>query len=190
MIKKIIFTLMACLIILGLHYTGFVKLFPEENAFEQSEDFSPYHPTDLLQIRVKDLKGKNFSIEKLKGKVVLLNFWASWCLPCRKEFSDLVSVVEWAKGEVALLSISNDSSKEDIQKFLNDLKKELKLNQKNIHIVWDSDFVVSKKFNVLKWPETFILDKNLQLVKKQAGIFSFQKAKPFLVKLLFKKQSK
>ena len=190
MIRGIVFILMAGTLILGLHYTGFVDLFPENTFSESPEDFSPYGSTDSPQVSIKNLKGKPFSIENLRGQVVLLNFWASWCLPCRKEFPDLVSTVEWAKGKVALLSISNDSSKEDIQNFLDYLKQNgLNLNQKDIHIVWDSDFEVSKKFNVLKWPETFILDQNLHIVKKQVGVFSFQEINLFLLNFCLKKNS-
>ncbi|MCY4321630.1 MAG: TlpA disulfide reductase family protein, partial [Bdellovibrionaceae bacterium] len=130
------------------------------------------------------------SLENLKGKPIILNFWASWCPPCRKEFPDLISIVEQFKGQVILLAISNDSLKKDIELFLNTLKQEgVNLNNKNIYILWDSEFEVSKKFNVSKWPETFILDQNLQIVKKQAGVFSVAEMEPILSKLLSNKKT-
>ena len=190
MVKGVVFIFIAGIIILGLHYTGFINLFSENTASSFKEDSSPWDSSPTPLINIKNIKGKDFSLENLKGKPIILNFWASWCLPCRKEFPDLIVTVEWFKGDVELLSVSNDSSKEDIYEFLDDLKRKgISLNNKNIHIVWDSEFEISKKFNVAKWPETFILDQNLQIVKKQAGVFSFEEMKPFLSELVSKEKA-
>ena len=52
-----------------------------------------------------------------------------------------------------------------------------------MYILWDPEFRVAKQFNVAKWPETFILNQKGQIVKKQAGVFSFQQTKAFLSRL-------
>ena len=83
---------------------------------------TPYHSL-VPQFTLKNRKGEDFSLESVKGKGVLLNFWASWCAPCREEFPALLSAVKWAKGHLVLVAISNDSSQEDIALFLSELKK-------------------------------------------------------------------
>ncbi|MDE0118694.1 MAG: TlpA disulfide reductase family protein [Bdellovibrionales bacterium] len=188
MIKGAFCIFIVGMLALGLHYTGFIRLFSENKDLASNNDSSSWNPSPPPQITIKDLKGKDFSLESLKGKPVILNFWASWCPPCRKEFPELISTVERFKGNVTLLAISNDSSKKDMEGFLDNLKREgLNLHNKNIYILWDSELEVSKKFNVAKWPETFILDQNLQIVKKQAGVFSLEEIEPFIFELISNK---
>ncbi len=191
MIKGLIFFFIVGMMVLSLHYTGFIRLFSEDTISPSfNKDSSSWDSSPAPQINIKDLKGKDFSLENLKGKPVILNFWASWCLPCRKEFPDLISTVERFQGDVILLAVSNDSSKTDIQEFLKNLKREgVNFNNNNTYILWDSEFEVSKKFNVAKWPETFILDQNLQIVKKQAGVFSIEEMEPVLSELLSNKKT-
>lgn len=59
-----------------------------------SSVFEGYEMADGPKFSVKTLNGKEMSNETLKGKVVLLNVWASWCGPCRQEFPDLIELQE------------------------------------------------------------------------------------------------
>ena len=149
------------------------------------KSYAPYSSINIPPMSIKTITGEPFSFKSIKGKAFLLNFWASWCAPCREEFPDLISAVKWSKGRLALVAISNDSSKKDIMDFLKSIKKAgVKWRQKDVYILWDKDFKVARQFNVAKWPETFIVDPTGRMVKKQAGAFSFQQSKPFLSRLL------
>ena len=197
-IKIFLISLMGLIILLGVKQTGLIGSSSDSDPWPPVETSSlsalaksskgvltPYHLTVAPQLSGQTIKGKVFSFENLKGQAFLLNFWASWCAPCREEFPDLISAVRWSQGRLSLVAISNDSSKEDIQAFLNNLEKEgVKWQDRHIYILWDPDFKWAKQFNVAKWPETFILDSQGRIVKKQVGTFSFQKAKPFLSPLL------
>lgn len=178
--------LMILIIVPGLHYTGLINLFESEPASEKKNEAWSSIPSPHLQ--TQNLKGEVFSLEQLKGQVILLNFWASWCLPCYKEFPDLIKTVQWAKGNITLVAVSIDSSKKDIENFLMKIRKEQnykkELTQKNIHIIWDPKEEIRKQFHVVRLPETFVIDKDLKIIKKYTGFFSLKQAKPFLTKFL------
>lgn len=200
--KWILFLLMFCIIIPGLHYTGFITLFKDSSSKlttdpplgikKTTEKKSNWSPIPSPKWQAQSLNGDIFSLKDLKGKIIILNFWASWCLPCHKEFPELIAAVQWAKGAVHLVAVSVDSSKEDIETFLkrhNFLNK--KNNKQHIHIVWDPKFKIARQFNVVKFPETFILNRDLKIVKKYPGEFSLKQAKkPLKLLLSDKKQSK
>ena len=71
----------------------------------------------------KTVKGKNSDISKYKGKVLVLDFWASWCGPCRQEIPNMKKYYEEFKGkDVEFLSVSIDAKKKDWEKAMNEEK--------------------------------------------------------------------
>lgn len=72
----------------------------------------PPAPVAIMQSEIKDLAGKTFKIEDKKGKVVLINLWATWCGPCRAEMPELVAMQEKYKDkdfEVLGLNVDEES---------------------------------------------------------------------------------
>ena len=179
--KWILPILMLLIVIPGLHYAGLINFFNADS--DSNKNIVVSIPAPNLQ--VQDLKGEAFSLKQLEGQIVLLNFWASWCLPCYEEFPELIKTVQWAKGNIQLTAVSVDSSKKDIEVFLNKIKKEQDTwNLKNIHIIWDPNHEITKQFHVIRFPETFVLNRELKIIKKYTGLFSLKTAQPFLSKFL------
>ncbi|MEK2690175.1 TlpA family protein disulfide reductase [Bdellovibrio sp. GT3] len=114
----------------------------------------------------KSLDGQSFELHGLKGKVVILNFWASWCGPCVEEVPSLIKLVNEFKGDVQLIAVSGDSNEQDIHVFLKSFPE---LKGANIKIVYDQDRSLMKMFEVTRLPESLVLDKNSKLVKKLVG---------------------
>ncbi len=79
---------------------------------EQVKSNYPPAPVAIMQSDIKDLAGKTFKIEDKKGKVVLINLWATWCGPCRAEMPELVAMQEKYKDknfEVLGLNVDEES---------------------------------------------------------------------------------
>lgn len=115
---------------------------------------------------MKDLGGQAFDLKSYEGKIVILNFWASWCAPCIEEVPSLIKLVNEFKGEVQLIAISGDSSREDIDVFMKSFPE---LKGAHIKIVWDEDRSLMKQFQVARLPESLVLNKEHKLAKKLVG---------------------
>jgi peroxiredoxin len=103
------------------------------------------------------LDGKSFSLSSLRGKVVLLNFWATWCLPCRKEMPDMEKLYrEFNSKGLVVLAVS-DEKPEIVEKFL---------TNKNCTypILLDPNRKASDDFDVEGVPKTFVFDRDGNLV--------------------------
>ncbi len=115
-----------------------------------------------------DENGKEMKLSDYKGKVILLNFWATWCPPCRKELPDLSAIsTELKNKDFKMIGVSVD----DNQEVLNDF---LKKNNLSFTIVFEPNELVAKYMdaagqnqNVV--PQTYIIDKNGKVVEAIMG---------------------
>jgi thiol-disulfide isomerase/thioredoxin len=73
------------------------------------------------KVVLERLDGKPFSLDELKGKTILLNFWATWCPPCRAEMPSIQRLYDQMKGEVAFVLVSSED-KSQVVPFINERK--------------------------------------------------------------------
>ena len=115
-----------------------------------------------------DINGKTHNIADHKGKTIILNFWASWCAPCIKEFPNLLKAAQSNKDNVILIALSSDLDESAIHKFIS--KINLDFTAPNILIALDKgQAITAKTFNTFKLPETLIIDQNQNLRHKLIG---------------------
>ena len=110
-----------------------------------------------------DVNGRALELSALRGQVVLLNFWASWCPPCVEEMpalSRLHQQISASGGMVLGISVDDDEAK--YQKFLQD-------HQITFPNYRDPDRRLSTLYGTFKYPETFIIDRQGRLVRKIIG---------------------
>ena len=123
------------------------------------------------EIELNSPKGKKIKLSKLKGKLVLIDFWASWCGPCRKENPNVVAAYEkYHKSKFKdasgfeVLSVSLDRN-EDAWKAA--IKKD-NLNWKN-H-VWDKEHKASSDYDVKSIPMAFLINGEGNIVASGAEL--------------------
>jgi cytochrome c biogenesis protein CcmG/thiol:disulfide interchange protein DsbE len=103
------------------------------------------------------------SLSDLHGKVVVLNFWATWCSPCVEEMPSLVQLQQRFKDKgVTVVGISIDVDGDAYHKFLKDYKIDFPT-------VRDPDQKTSSLYGTFKWPETYIIDRNGIVRRKFIG---------------------
>ncbi|WP_243370658.1 TlpA disulfide reductase family protein [Geotalea sp. SG265] len=113
---------------------------------------------------LQDLSGRQVQLSQFKGKVVFLNFWATWCPPCREEIPSMMKLNRDMAGKpFQMLAVSIDEGgKGAVENFFG--KSGMMLPA-----LLDTDNAVSKRYGTTGVPETFVLDKNGMIVKKVVG---------------------
>lgn len=120
-------------------------------------------PIADFNLQVKDLGGQLISMEDYKGKVIFLNFWATWCMPCVAELPSINKLYKELKDEnIVFLLISN----EQIEKVIS--YHERKKYEVPFHII-DNDGFIPQQYYSRSIPTTFIINKEGKIVKASAG---------------------
>lgn len=110
-----------------------------------------------------DLKGQLHSLDDFRGRVVVLNFWATWCPPCIDEMPSLKKLHQaLADRGVAVIAVSVDERFSDVPAFVQ--KFDL-----TFPVLYDEGKKVSRKYQSFKYPETYILDRDGRLKSKVVG---------------------
>ena len=116
-----------------------------------------------------DINQKNVNLDDFKGKLIILNFWATWCAPCKEEMpslDDLQSNTKLNNLKIFPINIGQeDVSKSKI------FFKELKI--KNLDIYFDAPTTLAKKFSLRGVPTTILLNKERKEFARIMGYFDF-----------------
>lgn len=119
-----------------------------------------------------DMSGGAHNIRDYQGKIILLNFWASWCAPCIKEFPALIRTAGQYKDNVVLIALSADFKIEAMEKFLNSLHADKTLDLDTGNIITGQDVnqsIMQDLFGTYALPETYIIAPDQRLHTKLVG---------------------
>ena len=114
---------------------------------------------------LKSFDGKTVKLSDYKGKVIIIDFWATWCPPCRKGIPDLISIQNDYKNDVVIIGISLDG-----EKTLKDVPGFVKSYAINYPIVYGDDKVVAAYGGIEGIPTAFVVDKKGNIVDKHVGL--------------------
>lgn len=132
---------------------------------------------DNYNWQLEDLDGKHFDYASTQNKVVLINFWATWCPPCIAEMPSLEKLHNDYKDKIIFLFVSNEEE-EEISRFI--AKNEYSF------IVYKAISKYPEDFNVTSIPRTFLIDKkgNIIIDKSGASNWNSEKVRTIIDQLL------
>ena len=124
------------------------------------------NPDPAPAFKTKDLTGKDLSLEAYKGKVVLLNFWATWCGPCRAEIPDLVDLQKVYGVGMQVIGMAVDVDDE------NDLRAVVKDEGINYPVALASPEVRMAYGGIAALPTLFVINAEGKVVQKHVGLYN------------------
>jgi thiol-disulfide isomerase/thioredoxin len=121
-------------------------------------------PTPVPEdIQLDDLVGNKVNMTEFKGKIIFLNFWATWCPPCRKEMPAMEKLHNKLQDqEFIMVSVSLKESARKVGEFF-------KKQNLTFAALLDPKGHASKKFGIAQIPTTFVLNKNGDIIGKALG---------------------
>ncbi|HXA76449.1 MAG TPA: redoxin family protein [Candidatus Acidoferrales bacterium] len=127
---------------------------------------------DEPDVTFKDLQGKDVTLASFKGKVVLVNFWGTWCEPCRGEIPILIALQEKysSKGFTLLGAATNDEEK-TVDAFIHNTQFNVGGQQMtmNYPIVMGTDDISTKFGGLLGMPTSFLITRDGKIAKRYIG---------------------
>lgn len=124
----------------------------EISSYGKAEDFT------LL-----DLEGNEVSLSDYKGKKIFLNFWATWCPPCKAEMPDIEKVYQETKdSDLVILAVEIGEPLETVKSFIDE-------NDYNFKVLLDIDQSVASTYNISSIPTSFFIDEDGYIIEKRVG---------------------
>ncbi len=130
----------------------------------QAKSLDPAEKPPAPGFRLKNLQGEHVRLSDYHGKVVLLNFWATWCAPCRKEMPSMEKLWQTYREQgLVILAVSTDNGGESrIRNFVGRLNL-------TFPILLDADSLASDQYQVSGIPVSFLIDRQGRIVDRVLG---------------------
>jgi len=128
---------------------------------------------------LESLDGRKVRLSDYRGKNIILNFWASWCPPCREEMSEFQKIYSENKDKIVVLGVNLQESKDNAEAFV----KKLGIT---FPILLDPNAQVKDRYNVFTQPVTYFIDENGQIVDKKLGPLTAEEINEKIAKMNIK----
>ena len=117
----------------------------------------------LADFRLPDLQGRQVSLSEQRGKVVIVNFWATWCVPCRAEMPEIVRAYErYESSGLTVLAINLQEDPPEVESFVRQYAT-------SFPVLLDRDGQVARVYHLRGVPATYIVDREGKTAAIQLG---------------------
>jgi DsbE subfamily thiol:disulfide oxidoreductase len=120
---------------------------------EVDSDDAPQVNAPAPDFELENLTGEKKHLADYQGKVVVLNFWATWCGPCKYEMPFFQEIYESYSSDIAVLAVNNQESVDRVKPFVEEMGL-------TYEILMDKDGSVATQYQVLGFPTTYFIDPN------------------------------
>ena len=153
--------------------------------FIRTDDINKALPpsTEITNFEFNAIDGRKIAFKDINEDIIILNFWASWCAPCIKEFPALIKATQEYPANVKLIALSSDEDEENITRFL----KTQNISQtSNIIIAHDKEQKITKGlFKIHALPKTYLIDSNKEIFQIiEGGAWNYNMLKNHIEMLL------
>ena len=143
---------------------------PTESPAVDPTEITDTHPTDppdytAPDFTMLDMEGNEVTLASFFGKPIVLNFWASWCDPCRSEMPEIQDFYDQYGQDVQFILVSQDDSLEDAKAFIED-------EGYSFPVYFDSTFMGSYSYGASSIPLTYFIDADGQMIAYFRGAMS------------------
>ena len=162
--RKVSFQSLVIIFLIVILFGILILLQTKDSFYNPSSGSGPENGLPAPNFSLPDLDGQMVSLADYKGKVVLLNIWATWCPPCLEEMPSMEKLYQELKGEgFEILAVSIDESgAQDVLPFI-------KKHKLSFPALTDSKGTLKNLYQTTGIPESFIIDKDGILVEKMIG---------------------
>jgi thiol-disulfide isomerase/thioredoxin len=123
------------------------------------------NPDPAPELKITTLDGKPLTLASLHGKVIFLNFWATWCGPCRAEIPDLIALQDRYKDRLQIIGLNVDDEEADIKQYANEMHI-------NYPVAMTSNDIRIQYGGIPALPTSFVLDTEGRVVQKHVGLWN------------------
>jgi cytochrome c biogenesis protein CcmG, thiol:disulfide interchange protein DsbE len=148
----------------GIYLSGQEKAAPIAGEYVKKLGIeTPENRTPAPDFTLKDLANRPVSLKHLEGKAVFLNFWATWCVPCRQEMPTMEKLHrELQKEGLEVVAINFRESKAEVQKFVDELGL-------TFTVLLDTEGTVSEQYGVWSLPLSYFINRKGEFAGKVIG---------------------
>jgi peroxiredoxin len=119
----------------------------------------------ILDFSLKDVKGETVSLNDFQGKRMLINFWATWCVPCVTEMTILQEIYDqWIEKGLVVISINMGESESKVRGFV-------QRHGLSFPVLLDPNTQVFIRNEIRELPTTLLVDKDKTIIAKKVGLF-------------------
>ena len=130
--------------------------------------------TKAIDFKLKDLNGKELSLSDLKGKKVFLNFWATWCPPCKAEMPEIEKLYQETKNSnLVIVAVEIGEPLSTVKPFINS-------NKYNFKVLIDPDQKVAAQYNITSIPTSYFIDVDGNIITKNIGGMNIDQMKAYI----------
>jgi len=163
-------------IVLTVIFLAFMLIKPLRNFVTEQIAMSPtvakvnsetMLPAEVLDIDLKGINTSSTNLKNLRGKVLFLNFWGTWCPPCRTEWPTVQKLYDLRKDKLEFALIAMQDQEEDVKKFLKD-------NNYSVP-VYIAESPLDPKILPQAFPTTYLIGKDGRILKKEDSSMDWSK---------------